>query len=254
MLTESQIMQSHAHCGKVQDAYSLRCMPQVHGASRDALAWVRSVLACEVNSVTDNPSVFLDAQGTADIISGGNFHGQPLALSLDLAAMAVAELANISERRVEQLVNPALSTGLTPFLAPGSGLHSGFMIAQVASASLVSENKVLCHPASVDSIPSSAGKEDHVSMGSVSARKLAMVVANVTQSLAIEIMTAAAGLDQRRPLTPSRGVAAAHAAVRARVAPLTEDRPLYRDIAQVADLIASGALAEAVGASVGRLA
>src|SRR6185437_2938997 len=177
--------------------------PQVHGASRDALVWVRGVLEREVNSVTDNPSVFLLPDGSADVISGGNFHGQPLALALDLAAMAVAELANISERRVEQLVNPALSTGLTPFLAPHSGLHSGFMIAQVASASLVSENKVLCHPASVDSIPSSAGREDHVSMGSISARKLAQVIENVRSSLAIELITAAQGIDQRRPLRPS---------------------------------------------------
>jgi histidine ammonia-lyase len=253
LLAESEIMESHKHCGKVQDAYSLRCIPQVHGATRDALAWVRAVLEREVDSVTDNPSVFLREDGGADILSGGNFHGQPLALALDLAAMAIAELANISERRVEQLVNPALSTGLTAFLAPGSGLHSGFMIAQVASASLVSENKVLCHPASVDSIPSSAGKEDHVSMGSVSARKLQQVVANVRNALAIEILTAAAGLDQRAPLTPSKGVASAHAAVRARVAPLTEDRPLYRDIATVAQMIAAGPLVAAAQDAVGRL-
>jgi histidine ammonia-lyase len=253
LLAESEIMESHKHCGKVQDAYSLRCMPQVHGATRDALAWVRTVLEREVDSVTDNPSVFLREDGGADILSGGNFHGQPLALALDLAAMAIAEIANISERRVEQLVNPALSTGLTAFLAPGSGLHSGFMIAQVASASLVSENKVLCHPASVDSIPSSAGKEDHVSMGSVSARKLQQVVANVRNALAIEILTAAAGLDQRAPLTPSKGVAAAHGAVRARVAPLTEDRPLYRDIASVAGMISAGALSAAAQDAVGRL-
>jgi histidine ammonia-lyase len=253
MLAESEIMESHKHCGKVQDAYSLRCMPQVHGATRDALSWVRGVLEREVNSITDNPSVFLRDDGSADVISGGNFHGQPLALALDLAAMAVAELANISERRVEQLVNPALSTGLTPFLAPGSGLHSGFMIAQVASASLVSENKVLCHPASVDSIPSSAGKEDHVSMGSVSARKLQQVVVNVRQSLAIEILTAAAGLDQRAPLTPSKGVAAAHAAVRKGVAPLTADRPLYADIRTVASMIDAGNLVRAAEDRVGAL-
>ena len=253
LLAGSEIMESHKHCSKVQDAYSLRCMPQVHGASRDALAWVRGVLEREVNSVTDNPSVFLDEQGNADIISGGNFHGQPLALALDLAALAVAELANISERRVEQLVNPALSTGLTPFLAPGSGLHSGFMIAQVASASLVSENKVLCHPASVDSIPSSAGKEDHVSMGSISARKLQQIVMNVRQSLAIEIMTAAAGIDQRAPLTPSGGVASAHAAVRQHVAPLTEDRPLYKDIAAVAAMVSDGTLVQAVEGRIGAL-
>jgi histidine ammonia-lyase len=251
LLADSEIMESHAHCGKVQDAYSLRCIPQVHGASRDALSWVRQVLEREINAVTDNPSVFVADDGAVDVISGGNFHGQPLALALDLAAMAVAELANISERRVEQLVNPALSTGLTPFLAPGSGLHSGFMIAQVTSASLVGENKVLCHPASVDSIPSSAGKEDHVSMGSVSARKLTQVVTNVRFALAIEILTAAAGLDQRAPLVPSRGVLAAHRAIRARVAPLTEDRPLYRDIALVAEAIAGGELVRLVQASVG---
>jgi histidine ammonia-lyase len=256
LLEDSEIAESHRDCGKVQDAYSLRCMPQVHGATRDALAWVRRVHEIEINSVTDNPSVFLIAAepGKADLISGGNFHGQPLALALDLAAIAVAELANISERRVEQLVNPALSTGLTPFLAAGSGLHSGFMIAQVASASLVSENKVLCHPASVDSIPSSAGKEDHVSMGSVSARKLLQVVMNVKHSLAIEIMTAAAGVDQRKPLRPSKGVAAAQEAVRAKVLPMTEDRPLYRDIEAVAEIVASGELVQAVENAVGALA
>jgi histidine ammonia-lyase len=228
-------------------------MPQVHGATRDALGWVREVLAREVNSVTDNPSVFVD-RGETEIVSGGNFHGQPLALALDLAAMAVAELANISERRVEQLVNPALSTGLTPFLAAGSGLHSGFMIAQVASASLVSENKVLCHPASVDSIPSSAGKEDHVSMGSISAKKLRDVVRNARVCLAIEIMTAAAGLDQRAPLRPSRGVAAALSAVRERVAPMTGDRPLYTDISAVSEVVEAGLLVDRVEQAIGRLA
>jgi histidine ammonia-lyase len=255
LLADSEIAESHKDCGKVQDAYSLRCMPQVHGATRDALGWIRSVLEREVNSVTDNPSVFVD-RGVTEILSGGNFHGQPLALALDLAAMAVAELANISERRVEQLVNPALSTGLTPFLAPSgpkSGLHSGFMIAQVTSASLVSENKVLCHPASVDSIPSSAGKEDHVSMGSVSAKKLGDVVRNVRTCLAIELMTAAAGLDQRHPLRPSRGVEAALAKVRERVAPMTGDRPLYPDIAAVIALVATGELSNAVQQAVGPL-
>jgi histidine ammonia-lyase len=257
LLADSEIAESHRDCGKVQDAYSLRCMPQVHGATRDALAWAREVHEREINSVTDNPSVFLVDGGEADLISGGNFHGQPLALALDLAAIAVAELANISERRVEQLVNPALSTGLTPFLAAGSGLHSGFMIAQVASASLVSENKVLAHPASVDSIPSSAGKEDHVSMGSVSAKKLVQVVANVKFALAIEVMTAAAGIDQRRPLKPSKGVAAAQDAVREVVAPMTEDRPLYGDIERTAGLLTSatgGGLVGAVERAVGSLA
>ncbi|MEO7113719.1 MAG: histidine ammonia-lyase [Polyangiaceae bacterium] len=245
LLSDSEIMESHAHCGKVQDAYSLRCMPQVHGATRDALGYARNVLEIEMRSVTDNPSVFLDENGEADVISGGNFHGQPLALALDLCAIATAELANISERRVEQLVNPALSTGLTPFLAPSSGLHSGFMIAQVTSASLVSENKIYCHPASVDSIPSSAGKEDHVSMGSVSANKFRLVVANVKLALAIELMTAAAGIDQRLPLKPSRAVAAAHATLRSKIAPLTEDRPLYLDIEAARKMIDSGELVAA---------
>ena len=253
LLADSEIMESHKDCGRVQDAYSLRCIPQVHGATRDALGFVRGVLETEINSVTDNPSVFVDAAGNADLISGGNFHGQPLALALDFAAIACAELANVSERRVEQLVNPALSTGLTAFLAAGSGLHSGFMIAQVASASLVSENKILCHPASVDSIPSSAGKEDHVSMGSVSALKLRRVIANARHALAIEIMTAAAGLDQRKPLSPSRGVRAALAKVRGVIAPMTGDRPLYRDIEAAASLIEDRSLAAAVEQEVGAL-
>ncbi|MCB9590275.1 MAG: histidine ammonia-lyase [Polyangiaceae bacterium] len=246
LLADSQIMVSHAHCGKVQDPYSLRCMPQVHGASRDALDWAKGVIEREMNSATDNPSVFVAEDGSAEILSGGNFHGQPVAFALDLAAMSVAELGNISERRVEQLVNPALSSGLTPFLAKNSGLHSGFMIAQVASASLVSENKVLTHPSSVDSIPSSAGKEDHVSMGSIGARKLSMVVENVRRCIAIELLTAAAGLDQRAPLTPGRGVQRVHELIRAEVAPLDEDRVLYPDIERVSELIRSGALDAAV--------
>jgi histidine ammonia-lyase len=255
LLGHSEIMDSHAGCGKVQDPYSLRCMPQVHGASRDALGWVRATLECELNSVTDNPTVFLHpGDRPADFISGGNFHGQPVALALDLAAMATAELANISERRVEQLVNPALSTGLTPFLAPDSGLESGFMIAQVASASLVSENKVLCHPASVDSIPSSANREDHVSMGSIAARKFVQVVDNVSNSLAIELMAAVQGLDQRSPLRASDGVEAVRDAVRERVRTLAGDRPLYQDFGVVRDLIESGALREKVEAVVGKLA
>lgn len=252
LLRESQIAESHKDCNKVQDAYSLRCMPQVHGATRDALAWVRAVLEREVNAVTDNPSVFVET-GDLEVLSGGNFHGQPLALALDLAAMAVAELANVSERRVEQLVNPALNSGLTPFLAVDSGLHSGFMIAQVASASLVAENKVLCHPASVDSIPSSAGKEDHVSMGSVSARKLVEVTINTRRCLAIELMTAAAGVDQRAPLSPSTGVRAAVDAIRDVVPPMTGDRPLYVDIQAVDGLVSSGSLVARVTGAVGAL-
>ncbi|MBM4359523.1 MAG: histidine ammonia-lyase [Deltaproteobacteria bacterium] len=260
LLTDSAIMASHVDCEKVQDPYSLRCIPQVHGASRDALEYARTVLEREIVSVTDNPTVFLDGDPAAqdapgaEVVSGGNFHGQPVALALDLAAIAVAELANISERRVEQLVNPSLSTGLSPFLAPQSGLCSGFMIAQVASAALVSENKVLCHPASIDSIPSSANREDHVSMGSISARKLTQVVDNVTTSLAIEWLAAAQGLDQRAPLRPSRAVEAAHATLRAHVPTLTDDRPLYRDFATAVGLIESGELRRAVELVVGKLA
>ena len=254
LLAGSEIMESHLHCGKVQDPYSLRCMPQVHGASRDALGWAVQVVACEINSVTDNPLVFVGEGTDADLISGGNFHGQPLALALDLSAMAVAELANISERRVEQLVNPALSSGLTAFLARTSGLESGMMIAQVASASLVSENKVLAHPASVDSIPSSAGKEDHVSMGSVSARKLLTIIDNVWYSLAIEVLSAAFGLDQRLPLRPADGVRAAYDCVRLVVAPMDGDRPLHKDIHAVVRLMRSGELRRAVEAAVGPVA
>jgi histidine ammonia-lyase len=247
LLNGSEIKESHVNCGRVQDAYSLRCMPQVHGATRDALTWARDVLTREANSVTDNPSVFVDGD-KVDIVSGGNFHGQPLALALDLAAMAVAELANISERRIEQLVNPQLSSGLTPFLALASGLHSGFMIAQVTAAALVSENKVLCHPASVDSIPSSAGKEDHVSMGSISAKKFREVVTNAETVIAIECMVAGAGIDQRMPLKPAAGVGAAHAALRKRVAPLAEDRVLYTDIEQAQTLVREAELLSAVRA------
>lgn len=253
LLKDSPLMKSHANCDRVQDAYSFRCMPQVHGATRDALAWVHGVLEREINSVTDNPLVFVDAQGNAEVISGGNFHGQPLAIALDMAAIAIAELANISERRVEQLVNPALSSGLPPFLASNSGLQSGFMIAQVTSASLVSENKVLCHPASVDSIPSSAGKEDHVSMGSISARKLTMVVENVRNVLAIELMTAAAGVDLRAPLTPAPGVAAAIRELRTVVAPLTEDRPLSPDMEAINSLMRTTRIETACAAVIGTL-
>jgi len=246
LLADSQIMDSHRDCGKVQDPYSLRCMPQVHGASRDMLGWVKQVLEREIVSVTDNPMVFPDDEGDGgDVVSGGNFHGQPLALALDAAAMAVAELGSVSERRIEQLVNPAMSSGLPPFLAPRTGLDSGFMMAQVTAAALVSENKVLCHPASIDSIPSSAGKEDHVSMGSISARKLARIVDHVRTVLAIEAMVAAQGLDFRKPLEPARAVASAHQAVRAQSPTLSEDRPLYKDIEICVALIENRALVNA---------
>jgi histidine ammonia-lyase len=239
LLADSPIAESHKDCGKVQDPYSLRCMPQVHGASRDVLAFARQVLEREAASSTDNPLVFVD---TGEMISGGNFHGQPVALALDAAAMAVAELANISERRVEQLVNPHLSSGLPPFLAPDSGLNSGFMIAQVTAAALVSENKILAHPASVDSIPSSAGREDHVSMGATAALKLHVIHDHVRTVLAIELLCAAQGLDLRRPLASTRPLEAVHAAIRAKVPAMMEDRPLAPDIAAVRALIDDGTL------------
>ncbi|HEX4420360.1 MAG TPA: histidine ammonia-lyase, partial [Kofleriaceae bacterium] len=262
LLAGSEIAESHKNCGKVQDPYSLRCMPQVHGASRDVLGFARSVLEREAGSSTDNPLVFVDeshelgeagdagelgeapAAGEApgEMISGGNFHGQPVALALDAAAMAVAELANISERRIEQLVNPHLSSGLPPFLAPDSGLNSGFMIAQVSAAALVSENKILAHPASVDSIPSSAGREDHVSMGATAALKLATIQDHVRTVLAIELLCAAQGVDLRRPLKTTRPLEAIHAAIRARVPAMMVDRPIAPDIVAVRALIDDGSL------------
>ncbi len=250
LLAGSPLALSHADCGKVQDPYSLRCMPQVHGASRDVLAYVRAVLEREANASTDNPLVFPgDEPGQGEMISGGNFHGQPVAMALDFAAIAVAELANISERRVEQLVNPHLSSGLPPFLAPSSGLNSGFMIAQVSAAALVSENKVLCHPASVDSIPSSAGREDHVSMGAHAALKLEQVHDHVRTVLAIELLCAAQGLDLRRPLTSTPALEAVHAALRAHVPAMMADRPLAPDIARVRGLIDDGTLLAAAAAA-----
>jgi histidine ammonia-lyase len=249
LLDGSAIAASHRDCGKVQDPYSLRCMPQVHGASRDTLAHARAVLEREANASTDNPLVFVDDSGDGEMISGGNFHGQPVAMALDFAAIAIAELANISERRIEQLVNPHLSSGLPPFLAPDSGLNSGFMIAQVSAAALVSENKVLCHPASVDSIPSSAGREDHVSMGAHAALKLATVHDHVRTVLAIELLCAAQGLDLRRPLTTTPVLEAVHAAIRARVPAMMTDRPLAPDIAAVRALVDDGTLLAAAAAA-----
>jgi histidine ammonia-lyase len=251
LLSDSEIAESHRDCGRVQDPYSLRCMPQVHGATRDVLAFARQVVEREANASTDNPLVFIDPDHPLGgvMISGGNFHGQPVALALDAAAMAVAELANISERRVEQLVNPHLSNGLPPFLAPASGLNSGFMMAQVTAASLVSENKILAHPASVDSIPSSAGREDHVSMGALAALKLRQVHDHVRTVLAIELLCAAQGLDLRKPLSPARPLQAGLDCIRHSVPPMFEDRPVSEDIHTVRALIDSGALVAAVDAA-----
>jgi histidine ammonia-lyase len=249
LLDDSEIAASHRDCGKVQDPYSLRCMPQVHGASRDVLTHARTVLEGEANSSTDNPLVFVDesAPHGGELISGGNFHGQPVAIALDAAAIGVAELANISERRIEQLVNPHLSSGLPPFLAPSSGLNSGFMMAQVTAAALVSENKVLAHPASVDSIPSSAGREDHVSMGALAALKLRTIHEHVRTVLAIELLCAAQGLDLRQPLRPARRIQPVLECIRAVVPAMMTDRPIYPDIAAVRRLIDDGTLLAAAG-------
>lgn len=243
MLEGSEILESHRDCEKVQDPYSLRCVPQVHGASRDALGYVTGVLETEINAVTDNPLVFEDG----DIISCGNFHGQPLALPLDFAAIALAELASISERRVYLLLEG--HDGLPKLLMKQTGLNSGFMIPQYTAASLVSENKVLCHPASVDSIPTSLGQEDHVSMGSVGAVKLWQVYHNVETVLAIELLCAAQALDFRSPLKPGRGVAAAHALIRQRVPHRESDGLFGDDLKALTQLVQDDALVDAVAQS-----
>jgi histidine ammonia-lyase len=222
LLKDSEILESHRNCGKVQDPYSLRCIPQVHGASRDAIAHCISTVQTEINSVTDNPLVFPNG----DIISGGNFHGQPLALVLDYAAIALAELASISERRSYLLLKG--HDGLPTLLMEETGINSGFMIPQYTAAALVSENKVLCHPASVDSIPTSLGQEDHVSMGSIGALKLLNVFKNVEQVLAIELFTAAQALDFRKPLKPGKGVEKAHTYIRKHIPHAQEDH-FFRD-------------------------
>jgi histidine ammonia-lyase len=217
----------------------------VHGAVRDTLAYCRSVFETEANSAVDNPLVFITdpKSGAGDVISGGNFHGEPLAFALDFLAIALSALAGISERRIERLVNPALSEGLPPFLAPGAGLNSGFMLPQVTAAALVSENKVLAHPASVDSITTSGNKEDYVSMGMTAALKLRRVVENTRNVLAIEAMAVAQALDFLAPLKTSKRGQAAHSAIRSGCPPIEKDRVMYTDLARTAELIASGKIA-----------
>jgi histidine ammonia-lyase len=248
MIEGSQIRESHRECGRVQDAYSLRCIPQVHGAVRDTLAHCREVFEIEANSAVDNPLVFItDAKNLkGDVISGGNFHGEPLAFALDFLGIALSALAGISERRIERLVNPALSEGLPPFLAEGAGLNSGFMMPQVTAAALVSENKVLAHPASVDSITTSGNKEDYVSMGMTAAIKLKRIVENTRNVLAIEAMAVAQAIDFLAPLKTSKRGQAAHAAIRSVCPTVDKDRVMYKDFARLAELIASGKVAEAL--------
>jgi histidine ammonia-lyase len=242
LLEASEIMPSHADCSKVQDAYSIRCMPQVHGTLRDAISHVTRVVECEMNAATDNPLVFVES---GEILSGGNFHGQPIALAADHLAAAVADLSSISERRVENLVNPDLS-GLPGFLTPHPGLNSGMMLVQVLAAALVSENKAAAFPASVDSIPTSANREDHVSMSTTAARKCRTIVINTTRVLACELLCAAQGLEFLKPLRPGKGAAAAYQYIRENVRPLGRDRTLHRDLEAVERLIRSGSLLRVV--------
>jgi histidine ammonia-lyase len=240
LLVDSEILESHRECGKVQDPYCLRCIPQVHGAVRDALTYARTVVETEINSVTDNPLVFENG----DIVSGGNFHGEPLALALDTAAIALAEFGSISERRVFLLLEG--HDGLPRLLMKNTGINSGFMIPQYTAAALVSENKVLCHPASVDSIPTSLGQEDHVSMGSVSATKLLDVFENVERILAIELFTAAQALDYRMPLRPGLGVETAHRFVRSQVPHREADNLVHGDLGACLEMIRQTSLLERV--------
>lgn len=234
---------------RVQDPYTLRCVPQVHGASRAAIDHVRAILGGEINAVTDNPLIFPE---DSEVLSGGNFHGQPVALALDYMGIAVAELANISERRIERLVNPQLS-GLPPFLTLHGGLHSGLMIVQYTAASLVSENKVLAHPASVDSIPSSANQEDHVSMGTIAARKSRKILENATRVLAIELLCAAQAVEFTDPRGLGLGTREAYKAVRSRIPALDGDRVMAPDIEEAVRLIHSGHLVQAVQSATGQL-
>ncbi len=245
---------------RVQDAYALRCVPQVHGASRDAIDYVCAVVERELNAVTDNPLIFADPQrpGEGDILSGGNFHGQPVAIAMDFLGIAVAELADISERRIERLVNPALSNDLPAFLTRSGGLNSGFMITQYAAASLVSENKVLAHPASVDSIPSSANQEDHVSMGTIAARKARSIVENARAVVAIEFLAACQAVDLRAEAMCgkaedflSRPTCAAYRLIRSVVPTLGDDRIMYPDIEAMKALVADASILKAVDSELG---
>jgi histidine ammonia-lyase len=249
LMHNSGINASHVNCGRVQDAYSMRCAPQVHGAAREALRWVRHIVDIEMNAATDNPMVFAEAGGVAgsgEIVSGGNFHGAPLALAADLLVMALAQLATISERRSERLVNPALS-GLPAFLTQHGGLQSGLMIAQVTAAALTSEIKTLSHPASVDTIPTSANKEDHVSMSMHASLKAERALQLAISVIAVEILCACQAIDLRQPLESSPPLMRAHKIVRDRVAMLVDDRPPAPDLHLIAEIIRDGKLEYATG-------
>ncbi len=245
----SSIITAHKDCKRIQDAYTLRCSPQVHGASKDAITYTANVIETEINASTNNPLFFAE---TEEFLLGGNFHGQPVALSLDFMSMAVAELANISERRIERLVNPKLS-GLPAFLIKDGGLNSGMMIAQYAAAALVSENKVLCHPACVDSIPTSANKEDHVSMGTISARKCRDIITHTEHVIAIELLCAAQAMDLFTNTDPGDGTCAAYKIIRENVSHMEKDRVLSQDIEKVAALVRGGEILGAVEDVVGEI-
>jgi histidine ammonia-lyase len=246
LLSGSPINAAHANCGRVQDAYSMRCVPQVHGAAREALRWVREIVEIEMNAATDNPMVFADSR---EILSGGNFHGAPVALAADLLGIALAQLATISERRSERLVNPALS-GLPPFLTRHGGLQSGLMLAQVTAAALTSELKIVAHPASVDTIPTSANKEDHVSMSMSASLKAERALQIATRVIAVEVLCACQAIDLLAPLTTTDTLMRVQQAVRARVPTLTNDRPPSSDIETIASMIRDGALEYASGSVV----
>ena len=247
-LTEGSELLAETHSSKVQDAYTLRCIPQVHGASRDAVRYVQGVLQLEINAATDNPLIFSEEK----IISGGNFHGQPLALALDFLGIAIAELGDIAERRIERLLNSNYSN-LPAFLVEHNGLNSGFMLTQYTAASLVSENKILSHPASVDSIPVSAGKEDHVSMATLAARKAREIIKNVQYIIAIELLCAAQAIDFQLPKKLGRGTKVVHKVIRESIPHLKKDRILYPDIEKSFNLIKNGKLIEKVEKVIGKL-
>ena len=251
LMKNSQIRESHRNCDHVQDAYSMRCTPQVHGASRDTLDYVKKVTEIEINSVTDNPILFLEQE---DFLSGGNFHGQPIALAMDYLGIALSEIANISERRIERMVNSKLSEHLPPFLVKEEGINCGLMITQYTAASLVSENKVLAHPASVDSIPTSANQEDHVSMGTIAARKAQQILSNVEYVLAIELLCAMQALDFMKEFKGGDGAESTYKVVREKVLYLDKDRPLYTDINLLKDMISSGSILKKIEEQLGELA
>ncbi len=250
VMKNSQIRESHRNCDHVQDAYSMRCAPQVHGASRDTIDYVKRVVEIEINSVTDNPIIFPE---TEEFISGGNFHGQPIALAMDYLGIALSEIANVSERRIERMVNSKLSEHLPAFLVKDEGINSGFMITQYTAASLVSENKVLAHPASVDSIPTSANQEDHVSMGTISARKAQTILSNVEFVLAIELLCVAQALDFLREFKPGDGVEAVYKLVREKVSHLDKDRVLHKDINVLKEMISTAIVLKKVQEKIGNL-